>query len=72
MPREPDERLLAMWREIEDGIRSGEIQGLFAVWEYDGPLPTGSACRAKDQGLLLQEVKRHALRAAARHARAAR
>ena len=68
MSREPDPRLVAIWREIGDAIESGDIQGLFVVWEYaDRGLPSGRACRTEDLDRLLAEVKDHAIRCKTRH-----
>ena len=68
MPRQADPTLVDMWRELADAIASGEIQGLFVVWEYgEGALKHGCAYRANDLDLLLQEVRNHAIRVRTRH-----
>lgn len=61
--RQPDPRLVEMWREIGEAIASGDIQGFFVVWEHgDRDLPTGSAIRSADGAALLEHVRGHALR----------
>jgi hypothetical protein len=63
MRRQPDPRLVEMWREIGESIQSGDIQGLFVVWEHgDRELPAGVAFRAVDPTALLEHVRSHALR----------
>ena len=62
MPRQRDDRLLAIWREIGEAIESGDIQGLFVVWESEGIPQHGCACRTADVVALLDEVKRQAIR----------
>lgn len=66
MSRPPDERLLAMWHEIGEAIASGDIQGLFVVWEQEGPPTHGCGCRTADVTALLEEVKRQAIRVRSR------
>lgn len=66
--RQPDPRLVEIWREIGEAIASGDIQGLFVVWEYgDRALPSGRACRTDDLERLLAEVRDHAIRCKTRH-----
>lgn len=68
MPRQPDERLLAIWREIGEAIESGDIQGLFVVWEHAEGVPdTACACRTNDLDRLLEAVRHHAIRVKTRH-----
>lgn len=63
MSRDPDPRLVEIWKEIGEAIASGDIQGLFVVWEYgDRDLPSGRACRTDDPDRLLAEVRDHAIR----------
>ena len=68
MPRQADPTLVAMWREIGDAIASGDIQGIFVVWEYgEGTLRHGCTYRATDLDVLLREVREHAIRVRTRH-----
>ena len=61
--RQPDPRLVEMWREIGEAIASGDIRSLFVVWEHDDGTPSGMALRASDPTALLEQVRGHALRA---------
>jgi hypothetical protein len=66
MHRDPDPRLVEMWRQIGEAIASGEIQGIFVVWEQEGQPTHGCGCRSADPIALLEEVKRQAIRVRSR------